>query len=78
MDRIVLDAVLVEKLRANDQTVELIDESGTVIGLFTPKIDPDDYEGLGPDISEEELQRRMNSKEPRYSTADVLRHLERL
>jgi len=78
VSKIILDAALVERLRQSDETVELCDPEGNVVGLFTPKINPDDYEEVGPPISEEELQRRINSKERRYTTAEVLRYLKGL
>ena len=76
MSKIVLDAELIAKLRAHMQTVEIYDAGGNVVGLFTPKIDPSQYEELGPEISDEELLRRADSGEPRYTTAEVLRFLE--
>ena len=78
MDRIVLDSALVERIRASLQSVEVYDSDGKVVGLFVPKIDPSEYEDVGPQISEEEIRRRIESKEPRYSTAEVLRYLETL
>jgi hypothetical protein len=78
VDRIVLDAALVERIRATMESVEVYDAAGNVVGLFVPKIDPSEYEELGPEISDEELQRRADSKEPRYTTAEVLRYLEDL
>jgi hypothetical protein len=75
VSKIVLDAKLIERLRASMQTVEICDAAGNIVGLFTPKIDLSEYEELGPEISDEELLRRAES-EPRYTTAEVLRFLE--
>ena len=78
MDRITLDSALVGKLRQAISSIDVCDEDGNVIGFFTPRIDSSEYENIELDISDEELQRRINSKEPRYTTAQVLRHLESL
>jgi hypothetical protein len=75
VSRIVLDAELIEKLRASMQTVEVYDRGGNVVGLFTPKIDLSEYEELGPEISDEELLRLADSNEPRYPASEVLRRL---
>ena len=75
MSQIILDAALVEKLRQSDETVELCDPSGNVVGLFTPKINLSEYEELGPEISDEELLRRADSNTPRYPASEVLRRL---
>jgi hypothetical protein len=78
MSSIVVDSATREKLSNVFNTVELRDESGTILGYFSPKIDPTQWEPLEPQISEEELERRRNSKEKRYTTAEVLAHLEKL
>ncbi len=75
MSKIVLDAALIEKLRQSMQTVEVCDPLGNVVGLFTPKIDPAEYAIEGPEISDEELARRINSSGPRYPGSEVLRRL---
>ena len=46
--------------------------------IHTVETDLAEWEPLSPDISEEELDRRANSKEKRYTTTEVLAHLERL
>lgn len=76
MDRIVLDPALVERIRASMQSVEVYDSAGNVVGLFVPKIDPLDYKAFGPEIDEDEIRRRIASKAPRYTTAEVIRDLE--
>jgi hypothetical protein len=48
------------------------------LGRFIPALDPSQYEPLQPQISDEELQRRRNSNEKRYTTAEVLAYLEKL
>ena len=57
MSRIVVDAALLSKLRNVFQPVELCDETGRIIGLFTPTVilPPS---ALEPRISKEEIERR--------------------
>jgi hypothetical protein len=77
MTRMILDPALLSKLRDQTQPLELCDESGKVVGRFFPAPDLTGCEPLEPQISAEELQRRRTSGERRYSTAEVLAHLER-
>ncbi len=78
MTRITLDADLRSKLLDLTQPLELCDESGRVLARVLPAIDPSLYEGLEPQISEEDLQRRWQSKGKTYTTAEVLAYLEKL
>ncbi len=57
--------------------VHLCDASGKRLGCFVPAAKPSDYEGLEPDLSDEELGHIKESTEW-YSTDEVLRHLEKL
>jgi len=75
MTQITLDAHVSGKLDHLTHTVELCDPSGRVLGRFVPVIDLSEWEPLSPDISEEELERRSNSAEKRYTTAEVLANL---
>lgn len=61
-----------------NQPVDVCDESGRVIGRTFAELDPSLYEGLEPQISAEELAKRMQHKGKTYTTAEVLAHLERL
>ena len=76
MTRIVIDAELRKKLLDLKEPLELTDEEGKLLGQFTPAFDPSEWEPLEPQISEEELQRRENSNERRYTTAEVLSFLQ--
>lgn len=78
MTRIVVDAVLRERLQDLSQHLELCDDEGRVLARLTPVYDPEEYGPLDPPISEEELDRRSKSSEKRYTTDEVLRHLEQL
>lgn len=77
MTQIVVDVNLSTQLHNLSKTVELCDPSGQVLGRFVPLIDLTEWEPLSPDISEEELERRMKSSEKRYSTTEVLAYLEK-
>ncbi len=78
MMQITVDASLASQLSGAAQPVELCDPSGQVLGRFVPLIDLSKWEPVSPDISEEELERRCRSDGKRYTTAEVLAHLERL
>ncbi|HYT90169.1 MAG TPA: hypothetical protein VEL76_15785 [Gemmataceae bacterium] len=78
MTQILLDAALANKLNELKSSAELCDPAGRVIGRFVPVVDLSEWEPITDPISEEELQRRLRSNEKRYSTAEVLAHLEKL
>jgi hypothetical protein len=78
MSRIILDSALCGKLRGLAEPVQLCDDSGRVLGEFIPRIDMSEWEFVGPEVSEEELDRREGSNEKRYTTAEVLAYLEKL
>lgn len=71
MTRTVLDPSLRTKLPDLSQPLEFCDESGALLGIFTP------VASLEPWISDEELDRRDADGES-YSTTEVLAYLERL
>jgi hypothetical protein len=78
MTRIVIDANMSTQLHSLTQPVEVCDASGRLIGRFIPIIDMTEWEPVSSDISETELARRAASAEKRYTTQEVLGHLERL
>jgi hypothetical protein len=78
MTQIILDANLSSQLQKVSHSVELCDPAGRVLGRFVPLIDLSEWEPLRPDITEEELDRRTKSNSKRYTTAEVLAHLEKL
>lgn len=78
MTQITLDASVSSQLNGVIRPVELCDPAGRVLGRFVPLIDLSEWEPLSPDVSEAELDRRANSTEKRYTTAEVLAHLEKL
>jgi hypothetical protein len=78
MLKITLDAAAASQLHELYEAAELCDPSGCVVGLFEPVFDPTKWEMIGPDITDEELERRANSNEKRYTTEEVLAQLEKL
>lgn len=66
------------KLMVSDEVVDLINESGKLLGRFLPKVENPmkGWEPITPPISKEELQRRMDSTAPRLTTAEVIAHLK--
>ena len=77
MTQISLDAALASKLHELYTAAELCDPSGKVVGRFEPVFDPAKWEPLGPQVSEEELDRRAKS-DKWYTTEEVLAHLRSL
>jgi hypothetical protein len=77
MPKITLDEALSSKLHELTEDAELCDPSGRVLGHFIPQVDMSEWEPISPDVSEEELDRRENSNERRYTTAEVLAYLEK-
>jgi hypothetical protein len=78
MTRVIVNETLRNMLHNLSQPLELCDEAGRVLARVLPTIDPSQYEGLEPQISKEELQRRKQNKGKTYTTAEVLGHLEKL
>lgn len=78
MTRVVVDSTLKEKLLGLALPLELCDDSGRVMAHVTPVASSVKYEPAEPQVSREELRRRANSNERRYSTSEVLKHLESL
>ena len=76
MTRIIVDAAMRSKLGELRESVELCDESGHVLARVVPALNEADFERWAPEISREELDRRM--QEPDFSTAEVLAFLEKL
>ncbi len=74
MVRIKLDRETIDKLRGIKETTVLCDEDGKVFALASPSTETQ----LQPQISEEEMQRRINNPGKRYTTEEVLKYLESL
>jgi hypothetical protein len=81
MIRITVDEELRKKFRDFKQDVELCDETGRVLGRFqisAPWTDPDQWEPLTPEISQEEIERRLAEGGATFTTAQVIEHLSKL
>jgi hypothetical protein len=78
MPQIFLDISVTNQLSKFDGPVEICDPLGKVVGRFVPRIEMYEWEQVPPDISSEELLRRSKSTEKRYTTAEVIAHLEKL
>jgi hypothetical protein len=77
MSRIVVDAELRNRLLNLMEPLEFCDESGRVLGRFLPAGDPSEHPPSGPEVGDEELERRAKS-DKWYTTDEVLAHLEKL
>lgn len=78
MTRIIVDSTLKERLLGLNLPLELCDDSGQVMAHVTPVAPRVEYDPAEPQVSREELRRRATSNERRYSTSEVLKHLESL
>jgi hypothetical protein len=78
MTHVVVNADLKRMLHDLTVELELRDENGRVLAHVKPVTDLSQYEPLTPDISDEEIERRLNSNERRYSTREVIEHLNNL
>jgi hypothetical protein len=76
MNRVIVDPATLARLRDARQTLELCDDSGLVVGHFVPALDPSERARLEPQVSEEELDRRLRAGGGR-SLAEILTDLEK-
>lgn len=78
MINVVFDEVLRGKLGDLKETIQLVDESGRVKARIVPELDPADWEpGEMPDLSPEELQRRL-AEPGGKTTSELLEYLRQL
>ena len=73
MTKIVLDSQTLARLRDLKETLQFVDESGHLLGLFTPNVDP---RLLMPQIDDAEIQRRLDQGGGR-PLQEILRDLEK-
>lgn len=78
MTRILVDAYLRERLLGLTEPLELCDEAGRVLAHVIPMKESCEDEPSEPRVSDEELRRREQSDEPRYTTTEVLSFLAQL
>jgi Asp-tRNA(Asn)/Glu-tRNA(Gln) amidotransferase C subunit len=77
MSRIVLTEELLAQLRATTEPVKLCDAAGQIVGEFFPKLNPADWEAIGPELSAEELLDRVRN-DKKFTTEQVLEFLRQL
>ena len=75
MVQIKIDAATREKLRAAGGTAELVDEDGNIVGFVNSILPPPYDESLIPEISPEEIRRRLAEPGGR-SLAEILQDLK--
>jgi hypothetical protein len=77
MVRITIDAALREKLFAGGEPVELVDESGSLLGKVVPYLKPipPGWAPINPVPSDEELARRSAYRGSGITTDELLAHL---
>ena len=78
MTRIVVENSLAEQFNNVRGPAEVCDKVGNTLGRFVPSAESDEWVPVTPELSEDELRRRLSSDEKRYTTAEVLAFLEKL
>jgi hypothetical protein len=76
MVKLTLDSETVAKLEGLQHRVQLCDAAGKSLGWFQPAFNPDEFEGLDPPFSEEEL-RAANQEEGGRTLDEILADLDR-
>ena len=76
MDRIVIDQANSNKLDGLERMVELCNESGRVLGYFTPLGAPSLYKGIEVPVSEEELD-QIEREGGGRTLSEIMADLER-
>lgn len=75
MEKILIDETLAAKLKDLGRPAELCTAQGSVVGRFVPLIDLSVWKPVGPEISEEELSRRVAYVGPCGTTEELLARL---
>ena len=78
MSQMILTFDVASRFESLKDPIQICDPAGRVLGRFFPESSMSRWEPISPEISEEELDRRQNSEERRYTTAEVLAYLENL
>ncbi len=80
MTRVTVDAQLQQLLLNFSRPLELCDESGSLVGRFIPAMShivDDDWSDLTPDLTDEELEKEIDSGES-YSTQEIIDEIKRM
>ncbi len=81
MVRIPADNEIRKLFRNFTEDFEICDDAGNVLARVqrtTPWSDPDQWEPMTPEISQEEIERRLATPGPTFTTAQVLEQLSKL
>jgi hypothetical protein len=81
MTRVTVDAELKKKLLDCTTPLELCDERGYVLAKLTPSTpwtDPENWEALGPEPSDEEIQREIDAGERTYTTQELIDEIKKV
>jgi hypothetical protein len=71
MPRLILNAAEMERFLQLNEPLDLCDPSGRLRARVTPVVDLTEWEPVGPDISEEELDTRERSVGKTYTLEEV-------
>jgi hypothetical protein len=80
MTRVTVDAEMRKKLMDCSKVLELCDENGYVLAKLvpsTPYTDPENWEALGPEPSDEEIQREIDAGDF-YTTQELMDEIKKL
>jgi hypothetical protein len=81
MTRVMVDAEMRKKLLGCTTLLELCDESGDVVAKLIPcvrEIDPNEWIDLTPDLTDEELEKEIESGDEGYSTQEIIDEIKRI
>lgn len=80
MTRVTVDAEMRKKLMDCSQLLELCDEKGIVLAKLvpsTPWTDPNEWESLGPEPTDEEIEREIEAGDF-YTTQELMDEIKKL
>jgi hypothetical protein len=80
MTRVTVDAQLQQVLLNFTKPLELCDESGTVRAKLVPcrAEDPNEWIDLTADVSDEEIEREIESGDDGYSTEELIAEIKKI
>jgi hypothetical protein len=80
MTRVMLDAELRKRLLNCTTPLELCDESGNVLAKLAPctrESESNDWIDLTPEVTDEEIQKEIESGEETYSTEELIAEMKK-
>lgn len=78
MTQVGVDIELFNKLKWLREPLELVDGRGRILARVQPMWDPEQSGVWEPVFDEADLRRQEQANEKRYTTAEVLEHLNKL